>query len=301
MARDCPTCSPKRTTGPTCARTIGHAGDIGAQIVFAVREEMALTLADVVMRRTCIGQTRSTQSRRCAGDGIADHGRRTRLERGTPRARNRTPSRIPSHTRGRMTAFVVVNPRSANGRTGREWKRIERALGATPIRTCRSASRASKAKQPALVRVRAARRPSRDRRRRRRRHDQRSRQRNVRCQRPHSAGCGVRFVTSGTGGDFRKTFNIEPGTEAAIERSEARARARASISARCRCLSTKAASPRCAISSISHHSAFPASIVDSVNRARIAKLFGGSFAFAFHSALTCCAIATGACASWSTG
>ncbi len=35
---------------------MGTAGDIGAQIVFAMREEMALTLADVVMRRTCIGQ-----------------------------------------------------------------------------------------------------------------------------------------------------------------------------------------------------------------------------------------------------
>src|SRR5258708_34504069 len=28
-----------------------------------------------------------------------------------------------------MTAFVVVNPRSGNGRTRREWKAIERALG----------------------------------------------------------------------------------------------------------------------------------------------------------------------------
>ncbi|MBL6852513.1 MAG: glycerol-3-phosphate dehydrogenase/oxidase [Alphaproteobacteria bacterium] len=35
---------------------IGTAGDIGAQVLYAVREEMALTLADVVMRRTCIGQ-----------------------------------------------------------------------------------------------------------------------------------------------------------------------------------------------------------------------------------------------------
>ena len=28
-----------------------------------------------------------------------------------------------------MSAFVVVNPRSGNGRTGREWRAIERALG----------------------------------------------------------------------------------------------------------------------------------------------------------------------------
>ncbi|MEI9994018.1 MAG: glycerol-3-phosphate dehydrogenase/oxidase [Rhizomicrobium sp.] len=41
---------------PELRAAIGTAGDIGAQVVFAMREEMALTLADVVMRRTCIGQ-----------------------------------------------------------------------------------------------------------------------------------------------------------------------------------------------------------------------------------------------------
>ena len=41
---------------PELRQPIGDAGDIGAQVLFAVREEMALTLADVVMRRTCIGQ-----------------------------------------------------------------------------------------------------------------------------------------------------------------------------------------------------------------------------------------------------
>jgi glycerol-3-phosphate dehydrogenase len=35
---------------------LGSHGDIAAQVVFAVREEMALTLSDVVMRRTGIGQ-----------------------------------------------------------------------------------------------------------------------------------------------------------------------------------------------------------------------------------------------------
>ena len=36
--------------------TLSSSGDIGAQVAFAVREEMALTLDDVVMRRTGIGQ-----------------------------------------------------------------------------------------------------------------------------------------------------------------------------------------------------------------------------------------------------
>ena len=35
---------------------LGVTGDIGAQVLFAIREEMALTLSDVVTRRTGIGQ-----------------------------------------------------------------------------------------------------------------------------------------------------------------------------------------------------------------------------------------------------
>ncbi|HVU21717.1 MAG TPA: glycerol-3-phosphate dehydrogenase/oxidase, partial [Rhizomicrobium sp.] len=41
---------------PELLSAIGPTGDIGAQILFAIREEMALTLEDVVMRRTGVGQ-----------------------------------------------------------------------------------------------------------------------------------------------------------------------------------------------------------------------------------------------------
>jgi glycerol-3-phosphate dehydrogenase len=41
---------------PELATPLSPSGDIGAQVLFAVREEMALTLEDVVMRRTGIGQ-----------------------------------------------------------------------------------------------------------------------------------------------------------------------------------------------------------------------------------------------------
>jgi len=41
---------------PELRAPLGTTGDIGAQVLFAVREEMAMTLSDVVMRRTCIGQ-----------------------------------------------------------------------------------------------------------------------------------------------------------------------------------------------------------------------------------------------------
>jgi glycerol-3-phosphate dehydrogenase len=41
---------------PELLAPVAPTGDIGAQITFAMREEMALTLEDVVMRRTGIGQ-----------------------------------------------------------------------------------------------------------------------------------------------------------------------------------------------------------------------------------------------------
>jgi glycerol-3-phosphate dehydrogenase len=43
-------------TTPSQRASLGESGDTIAQIGFAVREEMALTLEDVVMRRTCLGQ-----------------------------------------------------------------------------------------------------------------------------------------------------------------------------------------------------------------------------------------------------
>jgi glycerol-3-phosphate dehydrogenase len=41
---------------PDLRTALSESGDIGAQVLFAVREEMAMTLEDVVMRRTGIGQ-----------------------------------------------------------------------------------------------------------------------------------------------------------------------------------------------------------------------------------------------------
>ena len=41
---------------PELAKSLSPSGDIAAQILFAVREEMALTLEDAIMRRTGIGQ-----------------------------------------------------------------------------------------------------------------------------------------------------------------------------------------------------------------------------------------------------
>ena len=41
---------------PELRAPLSPTGDIGAQVLFAMREEMASTLEDVVMRRTGIGQ-----------------------------------------------------------------------------------------------------------------------------------------------------------------------------------------------------------------------------------------------------
>jgi glycerol-3-phosphate dehydrogenase len=43
-------------TTPRLGEVLSPSGDIAAQVAFAMREEMALTLEDVVMRRTGIGQ-----------------------------------------------------------------------------------------------------------------------------------------------------------------------------------------------------------------------------------------------------
>ncbi len=68
---------------PELLTDAGPTGDIAAQAVFAVREEMALTLDDVVMRRTGIGQlgvppaeTLETVSRLMAGELGWDETRR---------------------------------------------------------------------------------------------------------------------------------------------------------------------------------------------------------------------------------
>jgi diacylglycerol kinase (ATP) len=181
-----------------------------------------------------------------------------------------------------MSAFIVVNPRSANGRTGREWKSIERALGT--VYPAMSVGFTKKRGEAAAL-VRYALREGH--------------QEIVAVGGDgtineainglfDSSGatpqdCVFAFVTSGTGGDFRKSFGIEPGTDAAIERLK-HARVRRIDAGRVSCLSKSGAPTMRYFINIASFG-LSGVIVDSVNRARIAKLFGGSFAFAFHSSL----------------
>lgn len=180
-----------------------------------------------------------------------------------------------------MTAFVIVNPRSGGGRTGRDWKSTERSLGAVYPHMQVAFTRA-RGEAAALAR--------------------------------HALGEGHReivavggdgtinevvngmfgpegaldpdavfaFVTSGTGGDFRKTFGIEAGAQAAIARLK-NASVRTCDVGRVSCLTPQGQPTSRYFVNIASFG-LSGAVVDAVNRARIAKLFGGAFAFAFHSA-----------------
>jgi len=181
-----------------------------------------------------------------------------------------------------MTGFAVVNPRSGGGRTGREWPKIERALReAYPRVQIAHTQRPGEAAE--LVREALSEGHSEiiavggdgtineavngffD------------------ADGPIAPDAVFAFVTSGTGGDFRKTFGIEAGCAAAIAGLR-NAPVRAIDVGRVSCVGLSGES---VVRHFVNIASFGLSgvIVDSVNRARFAKLFGGTFAFAFHSAL----------------
>ncbi|HTQ14740.1 MAG TPA: diacylglycerol kinase family protein [Rhizomicrobium sp.] len=180
-----------------------------------------------------------------------------------------------------MSAFVVVNPRSGGGRTRREWPLIEDRLNAVYPNMSYAFTRH---RGEAAELVRAA----------------------LREGVPEIVAIGgdgtineavngffdasgrtvspdavFAFVTSGTGGDFRKTFDIAPGPAAAIARLKD-SRVRKMDVGRVSCLSLRGEPMTRHFVNIGSFG-LSGVIVDKVNRARIAKLFGGTFVFAFHS------------------
>ncbi len=181
-----------------------------------------------------------------------------------------------------MSAFIVVNPASGGGRTRKDWPAIEAALRAVYPDALIAFTRARGEAETLVYRA---------------------------LQEGHAeivavGGDGTineavngffdengsvspdavfSFVTSGTGGDFRKTFDIEAGHAAAIARLRT-ARVRRIDVGRVSCLSLTGEPQMRHFINIASFG-LSGVIVDSVNRARLAKLFGGGFAFAFHSAM----------------
>jgi YegS/Rv2252/BmrU family lipid kinase len=181
-----------------------------------------------------------------------------------------------------MSAFVVVNPRSGNGRTRREWRAVEHALGGLYPHMSVAFTRG---RGDAVSLVRDALREGH--------HEivavggdgtiNEAVNGFFDASGPISPDAVLAFVTNGTGGDFRRSFGIEAGPAAAIARLKDAPVRRIDIG-RLSCLSTRG-EPR--VRHFANIGSFGLSgaTVDSVNRARIAKLFGGTFTFAFHSAL----------------
>src|ERR1700761_5166344 len=114
-----------------------------------------------------------------------------------------------------MSAFVVVNPRSGNGRTAKEWRAIERALSQTYPQMTVAFTRA---RREATRLVRNALREG---------------HREIIAvggdgtineavngffdeQGPVSPDAVFGYVTSGTGGDFRKSFDLAAGADVAV-------------------------------------------------------------------------------------
>lgn len=181
-----------------------------------------------------------------------------------------------------MSAYVVVNLRSGGGRTAREWPDIERALrNAYPGLT--AATTGAKGDAAALVRAALL----------------EGHQEIVAVGGDGTINEAVNgffdsegaiapdavlsFVTSGTGGDFRKAFGIAAGYAPAIARLK-NAKSRPIDIGRVSCLTISGESTVRYFANIASVG-LSGVIVDAVNRAGIAKLFGGQFAFAFHSVL----------------
>jgi len=182
-----------------------------------------------------------------------------------------------------VTGFVIVNPRSAAGRTQRDWPLIERALrSAYPHMTLAITRKPGDATQ--LVR-----------------HALNEGHHEILAvggdgtineavngffdaDGPVVPDAVFGFVTSGTGGDFRKTFGLESGYAAAIARLKD-APIRAIDVGRLSCLTPDGKPTVRYFANISSFG-LSGAVVNAVNRARIAKLFGGKFAFGFHSART---------------
>ncbi len=182
-----------------------------------------------------------------------------------------------------MSAFAIVNPKSASGRTGHDWAAIERGLREIyPALKVGFTTRQGDA--PGLVRRALS--------------DGHSEVIAVggdgtinEAVNGFFAADGTAlapdavfaFVTSGTGGDFRKSFGLEAGPQAALARLKTAPIKSTDVGKIC-CLSKDGLPVTRYFINVASFG-LSGVIVEAVNSARIAKWFGGTFAFGFHSAL----------------
>jgi diacylglycerol kinase family enzyme len=182
-----------------------------------------------------------------------------------------------------VTGFVVVNPRSAGGRTAREWPHIERALRAA-YPNLELAMTCLRGEATTLVRDAL---------------------REGHHEIVAVGGDGTineavnglfdedgpilpdavfGFITNATDGDFRKTFGLAPGYIAAIARLRRAPVHRIDVG-RLACLSLDG---RSIVRYFANIGSFGLSgaVVRTANSARISKLFGQRFALAFNKART---------------
>jgi len=181
-----------------------------------------------------------------------------------------------------VTGFVVVNPRSAGGRTAREWPRIERALRAA-YPHMHLAMTQSRGDATALVRdalreghheivavggdgtINEAVNGLFD------------------ADGPIMPDAVFGFITSGTDGDFRKTFGLAPDYIAAIARLRQAPVHRIDVG-RLACLSLEGRSIVRYFANIGSFG-FSGAVARAANGARIAQLFGRRFACGLHRKL----------------
>jgi diacylglycerol kinase (ATP) len=179
-----------------------------------------------------------------------------------------------------VTAFVVVNPKSANGRTGRDWPKIKTALESVfPLMTVAH----SHARGEITRLVRAA-----------------LKEGHLDIVAvggdgtineaingffengvPVSSDAVFGFVTSGMGGDFRRTLGIKPGYEAAIAQLKQSHIRRVDVG-RVACLSLRG-------EPVSRYFVNVASfglsgrVAARVGRAGLTRLLGTNFTYVFHA------------------
>jgi YegS/Rv2252/BmrU family lipid kinase len=180
-----------------------------------------------------------------------------------------------------VTGFVVVNPRSAGGRTAREWPRIERALRAA-YPHMRLAMTETRGDATSLVR-----------------HAVREGAHEIvavggdgtineavnglfDADGPIAPDAVFGFVSSGTEADFARSFGLAPGYAAAIARLK-EAPVHPIDVGRLSCLTLDG---QCTVRYFANIGSFGLSgaIARAARRAKLAKLFGRRVAHAFHGA-----------------